>query len=341
MAIMAITTSNSISVNPRCFIPSPSLGAHTGLPAVAIDGPPHRRSTLGNASREADNASLKGRLRIGVSSSCLCHSCGTGFMASSPKSSLLRLARLPSRRRLIDRGGISPLLPQPELQLGCILAHVAGQGGVPMMRLLPRCPALWTGHRVRSGDAKARMGPRCLLPLAGISLLALSGAARAADYVVQATVTDIDGQPLPGIQVAVGAIQKQPFKTSLQAEQTGTTDATGQVTVKLSTSSSPVGATVVADDPGRVHLPADPIVSLSRGTNKVPFQLLPLPDATKMAAGGTASTRGYFGDSGKATYPPLETQSFTLDDSPLHLWLSYGGQPGKPVLPVQGLFLPA
>ena len=46
-----------------------------------------------------------------------------------------------------------------------------------MMRLLPRCPALWTGHRVRSGDARARMGPRCLLPLAGISLLALSGAA--------------------------------------------------------------------------------------------------------------------------------------------------------------------
>jgi len=208
-----------------------------------------------------------------------------------------------------------------------------------MMRLLPRCPALWTGHRVRSGNAKARMGPRCLLPLAGISLLALSGAARAADYVVQATVKDIDGQPLPGIQVAVGAIQKQPFKTSLQAEQTGTTDATGQVTVKLSTSSSPVGATVVADDPGRVHLPADPIVALAKGAQNVAFQLLPLPDAMKMAVGGTASTRGYFGDTGKAAYPPLETQSFTLDDSPLHLWRAYGGQPGKPVLLVQGLFL--
>lgn len=177
-----------------------------------------------------------------------------------------------------------------------------------------------------------------LCALACASLMALSGAARAADYAVKATVTDVDGRPVPGIQVAVGEIQTQPFKSSLQAEQTGTTDATGQVKVTLSTSSSPIGATVVGEDPGRVHLPADPIVSLAKGANHVAFQLLPLADATILAAGGAASTQGYFGVTGTGAYPPLETQSFTLDASPLQRWHAYGGQPGKPVLLIQGLF---
>src|SRR5207237_343658 len=130
--------------------------------------------------------------------------------------------------------------------------------------------------------------------------LGLATAARAADYVVQATVTDIDGRPLAGVQVGVGPIKSEPFKTAVSAEQIGATDAAGQVTVKIDTSSSPVGATVIGEDPGRIHLPADTgIARLAKGANKVPFQLLPQPDSTRMAAGGTGATRGFFGATGK------------------------------------------
>lgn len=180
---------------------------------------------------------------------------------------------------------------------------------------------------------------RHLTPIVCLSLLAAAGAVRAADYVVQATVADIDGRPVAGVQVAVGPIRKEPLKTKLETGETGSTDAAGQVALKLSTGASPVGAMITDQDPGRVHLPADPIVRLAKGTNRVQFQLLTLPDTTKMAAGGTAATRGFFGATGKAAYPSLETKSFDLDDSPLHLWRAYGGQPGKPVLVVQGLFL--
>jgi hypothetical protein len=204
------------------------------------------------------------------------------------------------------------------------------------MSLLPRRIATGLMHSLFT----LHRGPLSLTcRLFSIAFLLAAGAARAADYVVQATVTDIDARPLAGVQVAVGAIKKQPFKTSLQDDATGTTDASGQVTVKLSTSASPVGAAVIGEDPGRVHLPADPITRLSKGTNRIDFQLLSPPDNRKMAAGGTAESRGYFGDTGKQTYPPLETKSFTLDDSPLHLWRAYGTSARAPVLLVQGVFL--
>jgi hypothetical protein len=213
------------------------------------------------------------------------------------------------------------------------------------MRLLLRHPLPYPRHLTVLVQIKRSPGVHgCLrrwlgLWVACLCLPALAGAARAANYVVQATVTDIDGHPLSGVQVAAGAIQVQPFMTDVQPEQTGTTDASRHVTIQLSTSSSPVGAAVVDDDPGRVHLPADPIVRLTQGTNTVAFQLLPPPDATRMAAGGTAQTQGYFGDIGTGTYPPLTSQSFTLDASPLHLWRAYGSQSGRPVLLVQGLFV--
>jgi hypothetical protein len=81
------------------------------------------------------------------------------------------------------------------------------------------------------------------------------------------------------------------------------------------------------------------VVPLKKGSNSIPFQLLPPPDNSTMAAGGTATTRGFFGDTGKSTYPPLETKSVTLDPSALHLWRAYGNSVGRPALLVQGLFL--
>ena len=206
------------------------------------------------------------------------------------------------------------------------------------MRVSARQALLPTTRPPAAAGRRSLFRPRPLCFLASLCLLAVSGAARAANYAVQATVTDIDGRPVPGIQVAVGAIQTQPFKTGLQPEQTGTTDATGQVTVNLSTNSSPVGATVVGEDPGRVHLPAGSIVSLAGGSSHVAFQLLPLPDAMLMAAGGTASARGYFSDTGTSGYPPLDTQSFTLDASALQVWRAYGASSGPPILVIQGLF---
>jgi hypothetical protein len=125
----------------------------------------------------------------------------------------------------------------------------------------------------------------------------------------------------------------------------------GQVTVRLSTSDSPIGAAVIGEDPGRVHITvigedpgpvqmsADPIARLKSGNNPMAFQLLTLPDETQVAAGGSAASRGYFGETGRNTYPALETVNATLDDSPLHRWRAYGEQPGRPALIVQGLFL--
>ncbi len=177
------------------------------------------------------------------------------------------------------------------------------------------------------------------LGLAIMLCLLVAGSARAADYLAQVTVTDLDGGPVAGVKVAAGPVRTEAFKTGLQADQTGTTDTAGQVSLKLSTNSSPVGVAVVGEDPGRVHLPAGGIAPLTKGTNKVPFQLLPPPDQTKIAAGGSSDSRGYFGDTGTGSYPPLETKSFALDDSPLHLWRATGGPASRPVLVVQGLFL--
>src|SRR5207248_7950885 len=100
-------------------------------------------------------------------------------------------------------------------------------------------------------DRPRRIAGLCRLSMAGwIGWLALSGAAHAASYTLQATVKDIDGRPLAGIQVAVGAIQKGTLKDDLQADATGTTDASGQVTIKLSSDASLVGAMVMGEDPG-------------------------------------------------------------------------------------------
>ena len=82
-------------------------------------------------------------------------------------------------------------------------------------------------------------------------MLALANGAYAADYTVYATVNDIDGKPLSGMEVAVGSIKTDLLKTSVEAETSGTTDAAGQVTVTLSTSAASVGATVIDPDPGR------------------------------------------------------------------------------------------
>ena len=60
----------------------------------------------------------------------------------------------------------------------------------------------------------------------------------------------------------MGAIQKGTLKDDLQPDATGTTDASGQVTIKLSSDASLVGAIVTGEDPGRVHSPADPIPRL-------------------------------------------------------------------------------
>lgn len=190
-------------------------------------------------------------------------------------------------------------------------------------------------------DARGRRRRRALHSgvLVGLLGLLLPGAAHAAEYVVQATVTDIDDRPVAGVQVGVGPIKKDLLKTEVQLEEVGTTDAAGQVTVTLSTDASTVGATVIGEEPGRTHAPADGIARLAKGTNQAAFQLLPLPDDTRTAAGGSAATRGYFGPTGEQDYPSLETKTATLEDSSLHLWRGYGGQPGKPVLVVQGLFL--
>jgi hypothetical protein len=140
--------------------------------------------------------------------------------------------------------------------------------------------------------------PSRLASVISLSLLALTGAARAAEYTVQATVTDIDDRPVAGVQVAVGSIKKNLLQSEVREEEVGTTDAAGQVTVKLSSDASAVGATVIGEEPGRIHRPADQIARLSKGTNQVVFQLLAQPDDMKMAAGGTAESRGYFGETG-------------------------------------------
>src|SRR5687768_11734510 len=67
-----------------------------------------------------------------------------------------------------------------------------------------------------------------------LALLALCSAARAAEYIVQATVTDIDDRPLSGIQIAAGTIKKEILKSSVEAGTVGTTDAAGQVTLSFS-----------------------------------------------------------------------------------------------------------
>jgi len=149
----------------------------------------------------------------------------------------------------------------------------------------------------------------------------------------------VDSRPLAGVQVAAGAIQKGTLKDDLQQDVTGTTDAAGKLTLKLSTDASLVGAAVVGEDPGRVHLPAEPIPRLKKGTNEIQFELLSMPDSARTAAGGSAETKGFFGDIGKGAYPPPAAKQFTVDESPLHLWRAYGGQPGKPVLLVQGLIV--
>src|SRR3954451_17866149 len=94
---------------------------------------------------------------------------------------------------------------------------------------------------------------------ASLGLLALSGAAQAADYILQATVKDVDSRPLAGVQVAAGAIQNGTLKEDLQQDVAGKTEAGGKLPLKLSTDASLVGAAVVGEDPGRVHLPAEPI----------------------------------------------------------------------------------
>jgi hypothetical protein len=173
----------------------------------------------------------------------------------------------------------------------------------------------------------------------GCGVLALTGAARAATYVLQATVMDIDGKAAPGIQVAAGAVQKGTLADTLSPDVTGTSDASGKVTLNLTSSASPVGAAVVGEDPGRVHLPADPIPRLAPGTNQISFQLLTMPDSTRMAAGGTAVSKGFFGSIGTGAYPPPAAMSFTLDDSPLSLWRAQAGSPNRPVVVVQGLIV--
>jgi hypothetical protein len=190
-----------------------------------------------------------------------------------------------------------------------------------------------SAHARRSGLVLRRTAA------AGLLGLLLAGAAHAAEYVVQATVTDIDDRPLAGVQVGAGAIKKDLLKTEVRPEEVGTTDAAGQVSVRFSTDASTVGAAVIGETPGRVHAPAATIASLVKGTNQVAFQLLPQPDDSRTAAGGSAATRGYFGATGEQQYPALETQTITLDDSPLHRWRAYGDQPGRPILVVQGLFL--
>jgi hypothetical protein len=175
--------------------------------------------------------------------------------------------------------------------------------------------------------------------MAGLLGLLIAGAAHGAEYVVQATVTDIDGRPVDGVQVGVGPIKKDLLKTEVQPEEVGTTDAAGKVSVKVSTDSSTVGAAVIGEAPGRTHTPAEGFIRLAKGANQAAFQLLPPPDDSRTAAGGSAATRGFFGETGEDQYPALETKTVTLEDSPLHLWRAYGGQPGRPVLVVQGLFL--
>jgi alkanesulfonate monooxygenase SsuD/methylene tetrahydromethanopterin reductase-like flavin-dependent oxidoreductase (luciferase family) len=98
------------------------------------------------------------------------------------------------------------------------------------------------------------------------------------------------------------------------------------------------------------HLPRRPVpdsvpsvaaypVRLSTENRPVATPRLPPPDSTGRARGGTGQVMGYFGPTGKESYPPLETRSVPMGDSPLYLWRAYGSQQAKPVLLVQGLFL--
>src|SRR5262245_41109342 len=85
-------------------------------------------------------------------------------------------------------------------------------------------------------------------------------------FTVQATVTDIDGAPLPGISVAAGVLDDHQ---DLQSPVTAATDAAGKVTLSVTagSSSARVAAAVVDQPRGRVHEPATNRARLKPGAN--------------------------------------------------------------------------
>jgi hypothetical protein len=176
-------------------------------------------------------------------------------------------------------------------------------------------------------------------------LLALASAffaappARAADFLLNAVIVDTDNRAQAGVKVALGRIDVKDTKSTVRAEATGVSDAAGKLSLKLTSSQSTLGASVIEQPAGRVLIPADGILRLSKGTTDGKFTLISTPAETETLAGGAVTSQGYFGDTGGATYPPLETASFSVGEGALKLWKGYGAPQEPPVLLIQGFSL--
>jgi hypothetical protein len=163
--------------------------------------------------------------------------------------------------------------------------------------------------------------------------------ASAADFLLNAVIVDTDDRPQAGVKVALGRIDVKDTSSTVRAEATALSDATGKVSLMLTSSQSTLGASVVEQAPGRVLVPADGILRLSKGTTDGKFTLISAPAETETLSGGTVTVDGYFGDTGSTTYPPLETYSFSVGEGTLKLWKGYGAPQGPPALLIQGFSL--
>jgi hypothetical protein len=156
-------------------------------------------------------------------------------------------------------------------------------------------------------------------------------------WTVNASVLDLQGQPISGVSVAVGALNDND---KLIPIETGTTDESGKALVSATTESrsARVFATVVDEPVGRVYEPLTNRIRLKPGDSDATFRLLPLPDAEAAIGGGEVTTAGYFTEFGSGTrYPELQTQSVPIDPSLMQRWPARVSLGRPPVLLVQGL----
>jgi hypothetical protein len=156
-------------------------------------------------------------------------------------------------------------------------------------------------------------------------------------WTANATVLDIDGQPLSGVSVAVGTLNDD---SKFRLVESAATDDLGKVSVSITTEnrSARVVATVVDEPVGRVHEPATNRARLSPGATDVAFRLLTLPDQESDIGGGTADTAGYFTTFGSGRrYPELEMESISIDPSRMQHWPARVSLGRPPVILVQGL----
>jgi hypothetical protein len=110
------------------------------------------------------------------------------------------------------------------------------------------------------------------------------------------------------------------------------------LSVTAGSSSARVAAAVMDQPRGRVHEPATNRARLKPGANAVTFRLLPLPDAESAIGGGSATTAGFFSDSGSDDqYPALETVTVAVEPGKMQRWRARTALGRPPVLLVQGL----